>query len=74
MLKESSVIAARSEKFDELLLLYLDDQFQARPDGKNETYAWSVPVASFRELQFLLSAIHKFLGLPITDGRLWKNL
>ncbi|HWL09726.1 MAG TPA: hypothetical protein VNQ76_15045 [Planctomicrobium sp.] len=74
-LKEAAVIVATSAIYEELLVLYGADIVErARDEGEREVRAFPVEVSSFEELQFVLSAIQKFVGPPDTDGESWRDL
>lgn len=74
-LKEAAVIVATSAIYEELLVLYGADVVErAREEGDREVPAFPVEVSSFEELQFVLSAIQKFVGPPVTNGESWRDL
>ena len=74
-LKEAAVIVATSAIYENTLVLYGADVVEhARDEGEREVRAFPVEVSSFEELQFVLSAIQKFVGPPVTNGESWRDL
>lgn len=72
-LKEAAVIMATSAIYEKPLILYGADVFERARDDEEVTIL-SVEVSSFEELQFVLSAIQKFVGQPDTNGEPWRDL
>lgn len=74
-LQRASIVVAHSDVLDDQLVLYGQNEFQhISEEGEREEYVFFIHVHSFRELQFVLSAIRKFVGPPNTDGEPWKEL
>lgn len=74
-LKRSRFIAAHSEKYDDYLLLYRHSDSQRLDDnGDEDASVLCFRVDSYRQLQFVISAIRKFVGPPLTDGTPWEEL
>lgn len=74
-LKEAAVIVATSAIYEKPLILYGAEVVEhARDEGDGEVPVLPVEVSSFEELQFVLSAIQKFVGQPDTNGEPWRDL
>lgn len=71
----SAVIAAANDAYDRPLVLYGADLIdQQKKEGKTSVKSVVFPVGNFSELQFIIAAIAKFVGVPSTDGGPWKDL
>ena len=73
-LKAAAVIVAICSAREQMLLLYGADIFEHAREHGEEVPVFPVEVSSFKELQFVLSAIQKFVGQPNTDGEPWWDL
>jgi hypothetical protein len=64
----SAVIAAANDAYDRPLVLYGADLIdQQKKEGKTSVKSVVFPVGSFSELQFIIAAIAKFVGVPSTS-------
>lgn len=69
------IILATNDAYDKPLVLYGAELVEMQQkEGARSVKAVAFPVTSYRELQFTIAAIAKFLGVPSTDGSPWKEL
>lgn len=74
ILKSAEVIVAQSDLDDRYLVLYGEAKVEkSREANEKQVKAMPISVSSFEELQFVLSAIRKFVGPPDTDGSPWQH-
>ena len=71
----SIIIVATNDAYDKQLVLYGADLIeQQRKAGKTDWQVRPIPVNSFIELQFVIAAVAKFVGVPSTDDVQCKDL
>ena len=71
----SVIIVATNAAYEKPLCLFgIDIVEQHLRADKSTAMVRSIPVGSFSELQFVIAAIAKFVGIPSTDGDPWKGL
>jgi len=70
----SHVILATNDVYPDPLVLFGDDIAEKHRRAGTSVMAVRIQVSSFSELQFVIAAIHKVVGMPSTDGTPWKDL
>lgn len=74
-LKQQRMILALNRDIEGQMILFgLEDYRRSLKLPRKYEPAFVVEVRTYRELQFLVAAIHKFVGLPCNDGSPWKEL
>ena len=68
------IIAATNDAYPSLILYGLEVVEQRQGAGKITGKVAEISVNSFDERRFVIAAIRKFVGIPCTDGREWKDL
>jgi hypothetical protein len=68
------IVASRDNGEDYLVLYGADLVEQQKKSRRSNVQATVFPVNSYSELQFVIAAIAKFVGVPSTDGKPWKDL
>jgi hypothetical protein len=68
-------ILASNPAFEQHLILYGAETVRRRKElGQGTVSARILTISSYPELQFVIAAIQKFVGVPSTDGSAWKDL
>ena len=69
------IIVATNNAYPAPLVLYVPESAKRhQASGETKEKMIELLVNSFDELRFVIAAIHKFVGIPYTDGQEWKDL
>jgi hypothetical protein len=67
------ILASRYDGKEYLVLFGADIVRRQKKSGKCHVPGVVLPVGSYSELQFVIAAVAKFVGVPSTDGKAWQD-